>query len=272
MSLKSAICGTKPTSYWPLDDPAGSDSLHDECGLHDGIPCGVSLAEVPFGTSLMPHFDGQHGSKIFIPNDKRYSHDCAKALTVACWVSPSALNFYHTDGSKDQYVHIIEKAHDYSTDVEWAFRLYNATNRERHSRLSFYLFNLGHPAGKGAGAYMEHGEGKSENDEVPVEARRWLFLVGQGEEWVSNDDKSTGAIFYKQGVMAERTSGDKYNNPKEWNVHPQHGPGVITLGGSINKTAFCGGIAHVALWNRLLEKADIEAIFRAGQDEIAGDT
>jgi hypothetical protein len=171
MTLKSAILETKPTSYWPLDDAVGSNLLHDECGLHDGLPCGVDLAEVSFGTTRMPHFDGQLGSKICISNDERYSQEYANAITVACWVSPSALNFYHTDGSEDQYVHIIEKARDYTTDVEWAFRLYNATNLKRPSRLSFYLFNLGRPAGKGAGAYMQYG--KSQNDNVPVKARQW---------------------------------------------------------------------------------------------------
>ena len=269
MTLNSTILDTSPTSYWPLDDALGSALLHDECGLHDGEPAGVDLAEVPFGAARMPHFDSRLGNGITIPDDERYSQPYANALTVACWVAPSALDFRYTDGSTDQYVHFIEKAVDYTHDAEWAFRLYDATNPARHSRLSFYLFNLGHPTGKGAGAYMEYGP--SSNDQVPVRARRWLFLVGQGEGWVDGEEQSRGATLYKQGVMAERSPGDKYNNPPEWNVHPQHGPGVITLGGSIGKTAFCGAIGHVAVWNRLLAADEVAGMFAAGQAELAGD-
>jgi hypothetical protein len=44
MSIKVAILGTKPTSYWPLDDRIGS-WCHDELSLHDAsVPAeGVSL-------------------------------------------------------------------------------------------------------------------------------------------------------------------------------------------------------------------------------------
>jgi len=33
MSIKDAILGTQPTSYWPLDDVGGA-ACHDEMGLH----------------------------------------------------------------------------------------------------------------------------------------------------------------------------------------------------------------------------------------------
>ena len=266
MSLKSAVLGTSPTSYWPLDDAVGSAQMHDERDRHHGEPAGADLAEVPFGAARMPHFDGRLGKVITIADDELYSHEHANALTVACWVAPSALDFRYTQGMTDQYVHFIQKARDYTHDVEWAFRLYNATNPERHSRLSFYLFNLGHPTGKGAGAYMEHG--RSENDVVPVRARRWLFLVGQGEGWIDGTERCRGAVLYKQGVMAARSPGDKYNNPSDWNVRPQHGPGVITLGGSIGKTAFCGANGHVAVWNRLLGPDEVARMFAAGQAEL----
>lgn len=68
MTLRSTILQTEPTSYWPLDD------------------------EVPFGAARMPHFDGRLGQGITIPNDERYSHAYANALSVACWIAPSVLN------------------------------------------------------------------------------------------------------------------------------------------------------------------------------------
>lgn len=214
---------------------------------------------------MMPFFDGAERSLIRIPDDNRYSHTQANALTVACWICPIALNFSHTDGSTDQYVHFIEKAIRYNHDVEWSMRLYNADSC-RPSRLSFYLFNAGSPAGKGAGAYMQYG--RSANDHAPLEVGRWLFLVGQGESWIDGTSESTGVLFFKQGVQAVRSSGDKYNNPPEWNVIPHNGTGEIAIGGSIDKTAFRGSVAHVALWNRLLDANEIEHIWRAGLAEL----
>ncbi len=115
---------------------------------------------------------------------------------------------------------------------------------------------------------MEYGV--SPNDPVPVRTQRWLFLVGQAEPWLNPGEQGQGTRFYKQGVIAKRSSGDKYNNPPHWNIQPQHGPGVITLGGSLEKTAFCGGIAHVAIWNRLLASEEIAQIFAAGTAELLG--
>jgi hypothetical protein len=67
MTIKATILGTKPTSYWPLDDLVGS-SCHDELGLHDAsAPAeGVSLAVIPFGDSQAPYFDGKLGSHLTI--------------------------------------------------------------------------------------------------------------------------------------------------------------------------------------------------------------
>ena len=179
MSIKDAILNTSPTSYWPLDDLGGL-SCHDQMGLHDAsVPTqGVTLAVIPFGTSRTPYFDGALGSFLTIGNDPKYSQPHANALTVAAWLCPLALDNANTAGTKDQYVHFVEKAVGPSTNVEWVLRLYNQTNPTRHSRLSFYTFNLGSPAGEGTGSYMEYGV--SANDETPIELGKWVFVVGEG--------------------------------------------------------------------------------------------
>jgi hypothetical protein len=71
MSIKVAILGTKPTSYWPLDDLVGS-WCHDELGLHDAsVPDeGVSLAVIPFGESQAPNFEGL-GNYLTIESDQK---------------------------------------------------------------------------------------------------------------------------------------------------------------------------------------------------------
>jgi hypothetical protein len=263
MSTKTTILGTQPRSYWPLDDLTGS-SCHDELGLHDAsVPAeGVDLAIIPFGASQTPYFDGELRSVLTIDSDPQYSQAFANALSVAAWICPLALDNTHTAGTADQFVHLLEKAVGPSTNVEWVLRLYNRTNLNRHSRLSFYTFNLGSPAGKGNGAYMEYGV--SAKDETPIELGKWVFVVGQAEPWISATDLSTGCILWKQAIEAKREAADKYG---DFNVHPQDGSGPITVGGT-QTTGYKGAIAHLAIWNRLLSASEIASIWTAGADDL----
>jgi|SRR5215475_37069 len=256
----------EPTSYWPLTDD--SDGLcRDQMGLNDATAnsSGVKLAAIPFGTASAPYFDGQIGSTLTVANAPQYSQPYANALSIAGWICPLLLDNDHTAGSADQYVHFLGKAVDSSTDVEWAMRLYNQTNPNRHSRLSFYTFNLTAPPGQtnlGNGAYMEYGV--SANDATLVDIGKWMFLVGQAEPWISAANKTTGCLFWKQGERAARSTADKYQS---FHVHPQHGSGPISIGGN-SSSAFRGSIAHVAIWNRLLSAAEIGALWTAGQNEL----
>jgi hypothetical protein len=248
-----------------LDDAVGG-SCHDEAGLHDATVtgAGVKLAALPFGAGSAPYFDGNIGSVLTVANDVRYSQPHANALTVAAWICPLARDNARTTGSRDQYVHFLEKAVNATTEVEWAMRLYNGTNPSRHSRLSFYTFKPVSPPGEGNGAYMEYGV--SVNDMVPVQLGGWLFLTGQAERWISEKDLTTGCILWKQGVQAVRTEADKYEHPP-YKVHPRHGSGQISIGGT-NSSGFKGSIAHVAIWNRLLSPAEVTSIWTAGQADL----
>lgn len=265
MSIKDAIISTLPTSYWPLDDPGGS-SCHDEMGLHHAsAPAeGVTLSVIPFGLSQAPFFDGASGSFLTIDDDARYSQPFANALSVAGWICPLALDNANTAGASDQYVHFVEKAVGPSTDVEWLLRLYNQTNPTRHSRISFYTFSLGSPAGEGNGSYMQYDVSK--NDETPIELGAWVFVVGQAEPWLSPTDSSTGCVLWKEAVQARREPADKY---ADFGVHPAHGSGPITVGGT-RSTGFKGAIAHLAIWNRLLSAAEISSIGSAGANDLRG--
>jgi hypothetical protein len=208
MSLDAAILDTTPTSYWPLTDD-GNGPCHDEMSLNDATSNsdGVKLAAIPFGSASVPYFDGAIGSTLTIADAPQYSQPYANALSVAAWICPLALDNLNTTGATDQHVHFLGKGIDSSTNVEWALRLYNQTNPSRHSRLSFYTFNIMASAGQpnlGNGAYMEYGV--SANDVTAVDLGRWLFLVGQAEPWISDTDKNTGCLFWKQGVQAVRTT------------------------------------------------------------------
>ena len=267
MSVNVAILNTQPTSYWPLDDLDGL-SCHDEMGLHDAaLPTqGVTLAVIPFGAAQALFFDGTLGSFLTIADDPQYSQPYANALTVAAWICPLALDNANTTGTQDQYVHFVEKAVGPSTDVEWALRLYNQTNPTRHSRLSFYTFNLGSPVGKGNGSYLEYDV--SANDETPIELGKWVFVVGQAEPWISPTDQTTGCILWKQDIQAVRVAADKYG---KYHVQPQHGSGPITVGG-MQTTGFKGAMAHLAIWNRLLSTAEIASIWTAGVTDLSDTT
>jgi hypothetical protein len=166
-------------------------------------------------------------------------------------------------GAQDKYVHYVEKAVAESVDAEWALRFYNQINQTRHSRLSFYTFNLGSPTGEGNGSYMEYGVSK--NDGTPIELGQWIFVVGEAEAWISSTDLSTGCALWKQGVEAKRETPDKYG---DFGVHPQQGSASITVGGS-QETGLQGAIAHLAIWNRLLSGDEIASIWSAGASDLS---
>jgi hypothetical protein len=266
MDLRTAILGTAPTSYWPLTDD-GNGLCHDEMNLNDATSNsgGVKLAAIPFGNASVPYFDGAIGSTLTVADAPQYSQPYANALSVAAWICPLLLDNLHTAGATDQHVHFLGKAVDASTDTEWALRLYNQTNPGRHSRASFYTFNLTASPGQpnqGNGAYMEYGV--STNDSTPVDVGGWLFLVGQAEPWISETDKTAGCLFWKQGIQAASSPAAKY---KAYHVHPQHAAGPISIGGD-SASGFKGSIAHVAIWNRLLTSVEIDALWVAGQSEL----
>jgi hypothetical protein len=264
MSVNDAIIAANPTSYWPLDDAGGSASCRDELGLHSAAApsAGVTLSAIPFGAAQAPLFDGQLGSVLTIPDDPKYSQPYGKALTVAVWLCPLALDNKNVIVGADSYVHYVEKAVAQSVDAEWALRFYDRKSTSRPLRLSFYTFNLGSPTGEGNGSYMQYGH--STNDETPIDFGKWIFVVGQAEPWISPTDLSTGCALWKQGVAAKRETPDKYG---DFGVRPHHGAGSITVGGS-QETGFKGAIAHLAIWNRLLGVDEIAAIWSAGASDL----
>jgi hypothetical protein len=171
--------------------------------FHDAVVnnSGVKLAVFPFGNSSVLYFDGGIGSVLTVANVPKYSQPIANALSLAAWICPLAVDNAHTAGTTDQCVHFIEKAVSSSTETEWAMRLYNRTNPNRHSRLSSYTFKLVSPPGQetlGNGAQY----GVSANDLTPVALGSWLFVVGQAQPWISETDLTTGCIFWEQGVRA----------------------------------------------------------------------
>jgi hypothetical protein len=265
MGLKDTIKGMAPTSYWPLDDQVGSASAHDEMGFHDGQPRGgVQFAGLPFGQAPAASFDGSLGSFIEVPNDLKYSQTYSNCLTACGFICPLALDFANVDGTVDKYIYWLEKSVETTLDVEYCFRLYNKTNPGRHSRGSFYHFNLGPPPQKGAGSYMEYGVSKVD---VPIEIGKWYFFVGEAEPFLGPDDPTQGLIVWKNGVKAARSQEDKYVS---YGIQPQHGQGLLRIGGSNPKVAFQGGIAHVAIWNRLLSDEENATLWAVAEEDLNG--
>jgi hypothetical protein len=182
-----------------------------------------------------------------IDDDPQYSQPYAKRFDRRDWICPLVLDNANTTRTKGQYVHFVEKAVGPSTDVEWALRPYNQTNPTRHSRLSFHTFNLGSPAGGGNGSYMEYGV--SSNDGTPIELGKWVFVAGEAEtvDFADRPDYGLHSVEAgrrgEAGVEAKRVAADKYF---EYKVHPQHGSGPITVGGT-QTTGLKGAIAHLAL-------------------------
>lgn len=115
-SYAEVIIRDGPESWWRLDDPAGSTTLTDAMGRHDGIyKRGVTLA-VPGGlagdTNIAASFDGSSGYAE-VPFTKALN---TTNFTVECWVkarpTPVALSALSSFTQPPGRGYLIEKSSD----------------------------------------------------------------------------------------------------------------------------------------------------------------
>ncbi|MSU62812.1 MAG: hypothetical protein EXS31_10515 [Pedosphaera sp.] len=89
-SYESVIVGDGPESWWRLDDPAGTSTLIDAMGRHDGVyKGGVTLAvpgAVVSGMNTAATFDGSSGYAE-VPFSKALN---TPKFTIECWVKAAS--------------------------------------------------------------------------------------------------------------------------------------------------------------------------------------
>ncbi|MFS8086140.1 MAG: LamG domain-containing protein, partial [Acidobacteriota bacterium] len=182
--------------------------------VYDGT---ASYAEVPSSPDLSPSSTG---------------------ITVEAWMRPDTLMFPHTEGSlaTEQYVHWLGKGQ--SSQQEWTFRMYSATNPPgpRQNRVSFYVFNAS--GGRGCGSYFQD----------PLAARQWVQVVG-----VADQGAQTTSI-YKNGAL-------RHSDSFAGIITPVAGSAPLRFGSKDFASFFQGAIGPVRVWNRPLNAAEVQALY-----------
>ena len=236
---------------YPMDGGSASDVSGRG---HDGVASGVTATRNRFcapDTALS--FNGS-SSVLTIPSHEDFSLNTTGYLSVSAWLRPdgTALNahgeliFSRIEGSG--YVHWLGKGERSGANGnrEWSLRIYSADNTEqppRHNRLSAYLF--AYRGGKGPGSHVEE----------PVARGGWVHLVAL---FSKPDHRIT---LYKNGLLKDSDGfglGDSFPIP---DGDVRTGDAAVRMGSQDGSSYFCGAIAEVYFYNRLLSDADIRALY-----------
>ena len=161
-------------------------------------------------------------------------------------------------------MHFLEKAVNSSIEVEWAMRLYNQTNPNRHSRLSFYTFKLVSPPGQGNGAYRSMASRRM--------TRRLSSWAAGFSSWGKrnrrfgkrSDDRM---CLLEAGRRAAHTPADKYEH-SPYHVH------ATRVGANQHRRHQFVRFQRVNCarhnWNGLVSAAEITSIWAGGEADLRG--
>lgn len=208
-----------------------SNAVYDSSGKeHIGIITGKNFNE--YTSNDYFSFDGVD-DVVIVGDDDRLSPQTTKKFSIAMLIMFNQTNF-SSPGEK-AYLQFMGKASP--GNYEFAFRQHNHTNSEgKGDRISFYLFNLS--GGLGAGSYVQE----------PIQTGDWVFLVG-----VYN---GTHVELWKNGVLRDRDS------ILEYGLIPGNGNSPLKIGSVDDNLYFNGAIRELMIFNRTLERKEIESLAR----------
>jgi hypothetical protein len=251
-----SILDYHPAAFWPLDSPSGQVNNLSSSSL-DGTYQGNSTT-----TATMPNGDNAvvfNGANQYasIPSNPAFSVSTTHELTWEGWIKPTTLNFDHS--SSTGYVEWMGKCFGYSSNCEWAARMYDSINsQDRCDRLSAYIFNSS--AGLGSGAFWQP------NCNV-VKTSDWLYVVGE----YNSDAVPYGCSSSYPGSINIWVDGIEWNQEEhsptgcmsQYNISPHPGSSPLTIGTASGDTWFGGAIGKVAIYDYLLNQNQISAHYSA---------
>jgi hypothetical protein len=180
-------------------------------------------------------------------------------MTVHAFMKPTALDF-----NGGNFVHWLGKGED--PQMEWAFRFYPASDPERPSRISGYIWNptacCGFPSNQGAGAYFQ---------DPALAAGTWYQVVVIYDPGDALDTQA-GVTIYQNGQCQSGgtrcggtpSPGVLYSNPS-FVVHPRNGTSPLRIGTRDCASFFTGGLDEVAVFDRALTAAEVSELHARSQ-------
>jgi Concanavalin A-like lectin/glucanases superfamily len=269
LAYNAAVLADRPVAFWNVGASGATETdltRHGHTGTYErGRP---TRASMPNGNSAAD-FNGQ-GEYLSIPSSAELSIASTQELTWEAWIRPSELQFSGaSDPSGLGYVNWMGKCATNSSNCEWSARMYSTANTEqRCNRLSAYAYNLKAAVGTaalGSGAYWQPRCGL-------LAAGQWLYVVGEYQT-VSTPPgcsaASPGTInIWVNGTKqtfiyhSSRTTGST-GCMSQFTVDPKAGNSPLNIGTLGLKSFFPGAIGKVAIYDKLLSQAQINAHYAA---------
>lgn len=228
-------------------------SGHNNAGAYKGgTPAAAAL---PNGDAAAS-FNGS-SQYVTVPSSASLSIPTTGKLTWEAWIRPDTFQFPHASG--DGYIDWMGKCANYSPTCEWEARLYGAsTPQGRPNRLSAYAFNPS--AGLGSAADWQPQAGL-------LKAGQWLHVVAEYDLSTTPSGCSSaypGSInIWVNGIKQNFAAHAPTGCMSQYKISPKAGSSPLTIGTMALDTWFKGAVGKVAVYDRLLTQAEINAHFTA---------
>ena len=247
----------QPVAYWAMKGTASTepDLVAHNTGSYQGAA--PTAAALPNGDAAA-HFNGATGY-LTIPSNAAFSLPTTGNLTWESWINADTLQF--PKASSSGYVDWMGKCADYAPTCEWEARLYSTSNSEtRPNRMSAYIFNSS--AGLGSAADWQPVDNL-------IKANTWYHVVGEYTT-LSQPSDCTGTTTYPgsinvwvNGVEWDHAQHGQTGCMSQYNVVPTANNSPLNIGTMAGDTWFPGAIGKVAVYNKLLTQAQINAHYKA---------
>jgi hypothetical protein len=161
--------------------------------------------------------------------------------------------------TSDGYVDWMGKCALYGPTCEWEARMYGAKTPEgRPDRFSAYVFNPS--AGLGSAADWQPASGV-------IKAGEWVYVVAEYQTKTTPagcSSKYPGSIdIWVNGIKQNFADHAPTGCMSQYNVRPVANNSPLTIGTMALDSFFKGAVGKVAIYDRLLSQAQINAHFAA---------
>jgi hypothetical protein len=256
----ATVLNDHPVAFWDVNG-TGATQVDQTGNGHTGTYKGGTAPTV-----AMPNGDKAsdfNGSSEYltVPSSSAFSIPTTHALTFEGWIRPDVLQFAaKSDIEGYHYVDWMGKCVNYAPTCEWEARMYNTSNPQRRcNRLSAYVFNLSGRRGSAA-------------DWQPIcgllRARQWLYVVGEYQTTTTPSPCSPaypGTInIWVNGVEQNFAFHEPTGCMSQYHITPVASSSPLNIGTmTAYDTWFPGAVGKVAIYNKLLSQAQINAHYEA---------
>jgi hypothetical protein len=223
------------------DASSASDNYKDSTSsAHHATAGGSSAVPSPSEGKIGDSQSFAGGDYLQIPDHNDFSVSTTGELTISFWLSPNVQNMAGSD-----YVHYLGKGS--SGSYEWAFRIYNASYRDRPQSLSIYHWNPG--GDLGAGSRWDHSN---------IPNGSWVYVTGR----FGRIDGCSDISIFGNGKRADT---DTYSG---YSIKPKNGNAPLKLGTRSNDSYLNGRLDEFRVSSVARSDAWIKASFYSEGNQL----